>query len=167
MAKRTVSAMKCDDVRAIMEETGERGAPEGVLTHLSSCASCAEWLKDWRTMAEGFQLLSQDAGPEPSWGFSERVVRRLNESAEAQRGAADLIERAGRRVVWATLAMTLAAVLALVVPSSGPVRAASEPEDLMVQSQNTSVQSYSIVDPDSTDDPATNAVPAVNTRETK
>jgi hypothetical protein len=150
--------MTCDDVRAILEETGERAAPEGVLAHLSSCATCAEWLKDWRTMTEGFRLLAQDVGPEPSWGFAERVVRRLDDSVDPLRGAVDLIERAGRRVVWATFAMTLAAVLALIVPSSGPVRAASEPEYLLVQPQSASGQNEQILDVDNVDDSASQAV---------
>lgn len=115
-------------------------------------------------MAEGFRLLAQDAGPEPSWGFSGRVVRRLNELAEAERGAAALIERAGRRVVWATLALTLTAVLALVVPSSGPVRAASEPEYLLAQPAAASGQSYEIVDVGNGDDSTPQATqPAVST----
>lgn len=147
--------MQCDDVRAILEERGERGAPEGALSHLSSCTLCAEWLKDWRMMSEGFRLLAQDAGPEPSWGFAERVVRRLDEPAEPRRGAADPIERAGRRVVWATLTLTLTAVLALIVPSSGPVRAASEPEYLLVQPQGNLSQSEQILDVDNVDESAT------------
>ncbi len=110
-------------------------------------------------MTEGFRLLAQDAVPEPSWGFSERVARRLNESAQAERGAADLIERAGRRVVWATLALTLTAVLALVVPSSGPVRAATEPEYLVAQPATASGQNYEIVDVDNGDDATPRATP--------
>jgi hypothetical protein len=78
----------------------------------------------------------------------------VDESAETQRGVADLIERAGRRVVWATFALTLTAVLALVVPSSGPVRAASEPEYLLVQPQVASSQNYQILDVDNVDDSA-------------
>lgn len=146
--------MKCDDVRTILEETGVRAAPEGVLAHVSSCALCAAWLKDWRTMTEGFRLLAQDAGPEPSWGFAERVVRRLDDSADPWRGAMDLFERAGRRVVWATLALTLTAVLALIVPSSGPVRAANEPEYLLVQPQGASSQNEQLLDVDNVDDTA-------------
>lgn len=146
--------MTCDDVRAILEETGESAAPESVRAHVAACGLCAEWLKDWRTMTEGFHLLARDVGPEPSWGFAERVVRRLDDSVNPLRGAADLVERAGRRVVWATLAMTFAAVMALIVPSSGPVRAASEPEYLLVQPQGISGPNEQILDVDNIDDTA-------------
>jgi anti-sigma-K factor RskA len=159
--------MKCDDVRTILEETRDRNAPEAALTHLASCALCAEWWQEWQMMTEGFRLLSADAGPEPSWGFSERVLRRLQETAEAARGGADLIERAGRRVVWATLALTLTAVLALVVPSSGPVRAASEPDSLVVQTQASSSDSYPIVEVDNTDNSAAQTVTPPAARENK
>jgi predicted anti-sigma-YlaC factor YlaD len=159
--------MKCDEVREFLEENGNRNAPESVLTHLASCAECDEWWRDWQTMAEGFRLLSRESGPEPSWGFSERVVRRLGESVEAERRGADLIERAGRRVLWATLALTLTAVLALVVPSSGPVRAASEPDYLIAQPQATTNESYQIVDVDNTDNSTTQAVAPASAGEKK
>lgn len=150
--------MKCDEVRVFLEESRESGVPEAARSHLASCADCAQWWRDWQMMADGFRLLSMDEGPEPSWGFSERLVRRLGESVESARAGADLLERAGRRVVWATLALTLTAVLALVVPSSGPVRAATEPEYLLVQPLPASNQNSQVLDLESSDDSTPPAV---------
>lgn len=147
--------MRCEDIRIILEEVRGQDAPESVRTHLVSCAECARWWQEWRLMSAGFGLLAQEAVPEPSWGFSERVLRRLEEASEGRRGAADFLERAGQRVVWATLVVTLTVVLALVVPSSGPVRAASEPESLLAQPQVASMQNYPIIDVDNADIPAT------------
>jgi hypothetical protein len=143
--------MRCEDVRTILEEVRSEDAPDSVRPHLASCAECATWWQGWRLVSAGFKALSQETVPEPSWGFSERVVRRLQEAGEAGRGAADFLERAGRRVVWATLGVTLAVVLALVVPSSGPVRASSEPEYLLAQPQVASTQSYPIVEVENID----------------
>ncbi len=159
--------MKCDDVRVILEESRDRGVPEAVQSHLASCADCAQWWRDWQMLAQGFRLLSEDAGPEPSWGFSERLVRRLGESVESVRAGADLLERAGRRVVWATLALTLTAVLALVVPSSGPVRAATEPEYLLVQPLSAPNQNSQVVDLESGDNSAPQAVLPASSSEQK
>ncbi len=150
--------MKCDEVRVILEESQERNVPEAAQSHLASCADCAQWWRDWQMLEKGFRLLSMDKGPEPSWGFSERLVRRLGESVENVRAGADLLERAGRRVVWATLALTLTAVLALVVPSSGPVRAATEPEYLLVQPLSASNQNSHVVDLETSEDSAPQAV---------
>jgi hypothetical protein len=150
--------MRCDDVRIILGEVRGGKAPQDVLAHLSTCAACAKWARQWRVMGAGFQALAQESIPEPSWGFPQRVVRRLQEAAESGKTAADFVERAGRRVVWATLAVTLAMILALLVPSSGPIRAASEPDNLVVASS----QNYSVIDVDSADTSATApALPAV------
>ncbi len=157
--------MKCDEVRAFLEESQDRNAPE-VRNHLSSCADCAQWWRDWQVFEQGFRLLAADAGPEPSWGFAERLVRRLGESSEGQRNG-ELIERAGRRVVWATLALTLTAILALVIPSSGPVRAASEPEYLLVQPQTVSSTNYEVVDVDNSDDSSPQAALPATSSERK
>jgi hypothetical protein len=142
--------MRCDDVRIMLEEVRSENAPDDVRTHLASCAECAEWWREWRLVSAGFKMLSREEVPEPSWGFPERVVRRLKDAAAAGRPA-EFFERAGRRVVWATLVVTLTVVLSLVVPSSGPVRAASEPEYLSTQYQVSSTQNYPIIDPDYAD----------------
>jgi hypothetical protein len=151
--------MRCDDVRTILEEVRGQEAPDSVREHLASCAGCAEWWRGWRLVSAGFRALSLDSVPEPSWGFPERVLRRLQKAAAEGKTAADFVERAGRRVVWATLCVTLAVLLALVVPPSGPVRAASEPDNLMVAA--TSTQNYSVIDLDSADISTPPVQPAV------
>jgi hypothetical protein len=152
-----VSPMRCEVVRMILEELRSGDAPDSVRGHLASCTQCAEWWQAWRMVSAGFRALSREAVPEPSWGFSERVVRRLQEAGEAGKSAADFLERAGRRVVWATLGVTLTVLLALVVPSSGPVRAASEPDYLLAQPQLASTQNYPIIEVENVDtaEPAT------------
>jgi hypothetical protein len=150
MARRTVNVMKCDDIRTMLEELEGGAAPEAARAHLAACRDCAEWWRDWRMMTAGFKSLAQETVPEPSWGFPERVVRRLQDSAGG-RGTVDFFERAGRRVVWATLLVTLMAVLALIVPSSGPVRAESDPEYLSTRYQAPLTQNYPIVDIDNSD----------------
>ena len=151
MAGRKVIPMRCEDVRTILEEVRGPDAPESVRTHLASCATCAEWWRDWRLLSAGFRALSRETVPEPSWGFPDRVVRRLQQATEAGSVAADLLEKAGRRVVWATLGVTLAVLLALVVPPSGPVRAANDPDNLLVQQQVASTQTYPVVEIDNSD----------------
>ena len=151
--------MRCDDVRSILEEIRGQEAPDSVREHLASCADCAEWWRALRVVSAGFRALAQDSVPEPSWGFPERVLRRIQEAAGQRKTAADFLERAGRRVVWATLGVTLAVLLALVVPPSGPVRASSEPDNLVVAT--TSTQNYSVIDVDNADISTPPVQPAV------
>ena len=77
------------------------------------------------------------------------MLGRIQEAAGQRKTAADFLERAGRRVVWATLGVTLAVLLALVVPPSGPVRAVSEPENLVVATNSS--ENYSVIDVDNSD----------------
>ncbi len=78
---------------------------------IATCAWCAQ----------GFSLLRQEEAPAPSLGFAERLVRQLGEMSRVP-SMADFFERVGRRFVYATLALTLLALLALALPSTGPVR---------------------------------------------
>jgi hypothetical protein len=151
--------MRCDDVRTILEEVRGPEAPESVREHLASCAECAEMWRASRVVNAGFRVLARDSGPEPSWGFPQRVLRRIQEAAGQSKTAADFLERAGRRVVWATLGVTLAVLLALVVPPSGPVRASSEPDNLVVATAST--ENYSVIDVDNSDISTPAVQPAV------
>jgi hypothetical protein len=85
----------------------------------------------------GFHLLQREEAPEPSLGFAERLVRRLGEVSKAP-SVADFFELAGRRFVYATLALTLLALLALAVPSTGPVQSLSA-ADIQVPAQEASL----------------------------
>jgi hypothetical protein len=57
-------------------------------------------------------------------GFAERLVRQLGELGRAP-SVAEFFERVGRRFVYATLALTFLTLLALALPSTGPVRGLS------------------------------------------
>ena len=44
--------------------------------HLAGCADCR---REWHAYAAAWQVLAGDKGIEPSFGFAERTLRRLNE----------------------------------------------------------------------------------------
>ena len=159
--------MRCDDVRAILEEIRSDEVPDSVRGHLAGCAECSGWWRERRLVSAGFRALGEEPAPEPSFGFPARVLRRLEEAADAGRGVADFWERAGRRVVWATLLVTLTVLLALVLPSSGPVRGPDEAEFLLARPEVATVRSEPIIGVDSREifDPA--PVPAGVEREKK
>lgn|ERR1017187_5732000 len=45
-------------------------------THLVGCADCR---REWEAYAAAWQALARDEGIEPSFGFAERTLRRLND----------------------------------------------------------------------------------------
>lgn len=143
--------MRCDDVRVILGESPTGEVPENVRGHLDGCAECSSWWREWRMVSAGFRALAAETVPEPSLEFSRRVLRRLEEGAEPRWGAGDFFERAGRRVVWATLLVTLTLLLAIVLPSSGPVRGPGESEFLLAGSEVATVRTQPIIDMDSVD----------------
>jgi hypothetical protein len=121
--------MRCQDVRKILEE-GSHGNRQ-VEEHLRGCPGCAEVAGDWQILRSGFKALRLEEPPPASWGFAERLLRRLG--AAAERPSEELMELAGRRIVYATLLITLLALLGLVVPSSGPLRAGRTAEVLVAR----------------------------------
>jgi len=114
--------MDCKDLRERVDEwwAGER-SPE-VRAHLASCPACEAYLRNARLVRAGFLVLAEEPAPEPSLGFATRLVRALGETAEG-RAAEEFLERVGRRFVYATSLLTLLALLALMLPASGPFRA--------------------------------------------
>jgi len=48
--------------------------------HLAGCADCR---REWEAYASAWQVLARDEGIEPSFGFAERTLRRLNEGLDA------------------------------------------------------------------------------------
>ena len=124
--------MHCEEWRdRLVESWGEALTPE-MERHASECAACRERLRDQRLIITGFRSLRLEPAPEPSVGFSERLVRRLAEVG-GRSGVGDFFELIGRRFVYATLALTFLALLALVLPSAGPVRGVSA--DLLMPAQ--------------------------------
>ncbi len=119
--------MHCDAVREILEEVSPSEISGPVREHLTRCANCAAHARQWRLVNAGFQVLKEETTPEPTLGFAARLVRRLDE-AHMPSPAEAFLERVGRRVLYATLLMTFALLLALALPSSGPLRGPSVSE---------------------------------------
>ena len=131
--------MRCEDVREHADEIWAGEIPAEVRLHLASCPACAKYLRDMRLVRTGFRLLSEDQAPEPTLGFAARLVRRLGEASE-QNAREAFFEYVGRRFVYATLVLAMFLVLALVVPSTGPVRALTTPDLLMAEQEADTVR---------------------------
>ena len=129
--------MRCNDVRERLDILWEGQQPGELREHLAQCAACSRYHRDLRLVRAGFHLLKQEEVPEPSLGFAERLVRQLGEISKAP-NVADFFERVGRRFVYATLALALLAVLALALPSTGPVQSLSA-ADIQVPAQEASL----------------------------
>jgi hypothetical protein len=96
-------------------------------------------LRDAHLAQAGFRALAEEAVPEASLGFASRLVRRLLEWEE--KGArSQFFETVGRRFVYATLALTLALLLSLALPTSGPVRGVTGADFLGLQNNIQSSQ---------------------------
>lgn len=129
--------MVCKDVEEILAETGPEGFPPPLREHVAGCPGCGVLVRDWRLVRAGFLALAQEPAPEASWGFAARLVRRLQEARVRGGMAADFFERAGRRVVFATLLLALTALIGLALPSSGPLRGPATPEAYLAPPENT------------------------------
>jgi anti-sigma factor RsiW len=114
--------MRCEEVRNRLVEVWPQEAPEPVRGHLATCAKCRLYARDWERVRAGFAALAAEPAPEPSWGFKERVLRRLEEAPDTVGFAEEFFERAGRRVVYAAGVLALMLLLVMAVPSSGPLR---------------------------------------------
>jgi hypothetical protein len=117
-------AMRCDDIRNRLDDLWEGGESPEFLAHLAECSVCAGYHRDLQRVSSGFRLLRREEIVKPSVGFAERLVRQLGELGRAP-SVADFFERVGRRFVYATLILTFLALLALALPSTGPVRGLS------------------------------------------
>jgi hypothetical protein len=129
--------MRCDDIRDRIDVLWDGEQPSEVREHLAECAPCSAYQRDLCLVRAGFRLWKWDKGPVPSVGFAERLVRQLGEMSNAP-GVADFFERVGRRFVYATLALTLLALLALAVPATGPLQALTA-ADIQVSAQEASL----------------------------
>jgi|GEM_PF-434839 len=125
--------MRCDAVRKTVED-GMARTP-AVQVHIESCSGCKEYLRKWETLQSGLVAMRDDEPPEPSIGFTIRLMRRLeNASPEFQFGP-QFIDQIGRRVVYATLMVALMLAMILALPSSGPFRSSGISESVFVQTQ--------------------------------
>ena len=158
--------MRCDAVRQMVEEGMKR--PPAVEVHITSCSACKEYLRQWEIVQAGLVALRGEEPPEPSIGFTMRVMRRLeNTSAEFQ-FRQQFIDQIGRRIVYATLMVALMLLLVLILPSSGPYRSSGVSESILVQAQVATLSSEQILGvdgidsgdvPDSSPAPATSGSP--------
>ena len=114
--------MRCEEVRKSLLEGWSQDVEEPARTHLSACKECRLYARDLGLLRGGFQALAQELVPEPSWGFAERLLRRLEEGADTPNLAEEFFERVGRRVVYVAGTLALVLILVLAVPSSGPLR---------------------------------------------
>ncbi len=129
--------MRCDDIYDRLDTLWEGGETAEVRQHLTQCAPCARYHRDLRLVRAGFHLWRREKVVEPSLGFAERLVRQLGEMGKAP-SVADFFERVGRRFVYATLVLTFLALLALALPSTGPVRGLSV-ADIQMPAQEASL----------------------------
>jgi len=127
--------MNCRELRELVTQVWEGELPAQAREHLSGCATCASYWRGARLVQAGFRALAEETAPEPSLGFASRLLRRLEEWEEKAAPSA-FFETVGRRFVYATLALTLALLLSLTLPNSGPLRGVAGADFLGLQSPN-------------------------------
>jgi anti-sigma factor RsiW len=141
--------MRCEKIREVVERHTAQEVPAAVREHLAACPACGAYARDWRLVRGGLRALAGEPVPEASLGFRARLVRRLEEARETGSVADEFVERVGRRVVFATLLLALTVLLALVLPSAGPVRGAAAAADLFpAQSEIALAENDPIFAPD-------------------
>jgi len=126
--------MRCEQARDILIEN-PAAAP--VREHLGQCPACQSFAKDLDLLQGGFQALAVAPIPEPSIGFSTRVLRRLVESPVPN--PADFFETIGRRVVCAASLVALIFLMALALPTSGPFRGPTAAEFTLARPEAGSI----------------------------
>lgn len=131
--------MDCKDIRDLVSDLGAGALSPEAREHVSKCVGCGGVLRDARLVHAGFRALAEEAVPEASFGFASRLVRRLEEWKE-KGSRSEFFETVGRRFVYATLALTLALLLGLVLPTSGPVRGVAGADFLGMQAESQSSQ---------------------------
>jgi hypothetical protein len=131
--------MDCKEIRDLVSELWGDELPGEAREHLSKCAGCEVFWRDARLVQAGFRALAEEAVPEASLGFASRLLRRVQEWEE-QGARSEFFEAVGRRFVYATLALTLALLLSLALPTSGPVRGVAGADFLGLQSHNQAWQ---------------------------
>jgi len=127
--------MTCNEIRDWVSERWGEELPLEAREHVSQCAACETYWHNARLLQAGFRALAGEEAPEASLGFAPRLIRRLLEW-EARGAQSEFFETVGRRFVYATLALTLALLLSLALPTSGPVRGVAGADFLGLQSHS-------------------------------
>jgi hypothetical protein len=141
--------MRCDAVRQIVE-VGRARTP-AVEVHVESCAGCREYLRRWERVRAGLVALRAEEPPEPTLGFTTRLMRRIENSQVGFPFGQQIFDQIARRVVYATLMVALTLALILALPSSGPLRSSGISESVLVQTQVATVSNEQILGVDGVD----------------
>ncbi len=155
--------MRCEGTREILEESRTQEVPAAIKVHLASCSSCQAYAREWQVLRAGFRVLAEKQVPEASLGFSARLVRRLQDTADPLRSKVHYLEQAGRRFVYAASLLTLMLGLGLVLPSSGPLRGPTNADLYLAQTEVTPAENDPLLAPDWQDN--RDAIPADPTSE--
>jgi predicted anti-sigma-YlaC factor YlaD len=131
--------MRCTRIRQSLDAENLNANPPAIEKHLAVCSDCRWYAAKWAKVTQGMKLLAEEPIVEPSIGFSQRVLRRLE-----QETGREFLENAGRRVVYAALVLVLFLFLAMILPSSGPVRRAPTLETYWPQEESVAAENYQI-----------------------
>ena len=147
--------MRCKEAQDILISGGTDAR---VSDHLQVCPVCKVFAHDWEDLQEGWHALAARPSPEPSWGFAQRVLRRLEELPARAGAEENFFERVGRRVVYAASFLALILLIALALPSSGPLRGPMPTEVIVAQSDRLNLAGSVFTD-DTADSPEVNPMP--------
>ena len=134
--------MRCRHARRlILEESGSRSSE--IAEHLAACQDCSAYSRHWNQLRRGLGRIAADPAPAPTFGFAQRVSRRLPEALGVERAGEAFLERTGRRFVYAALLATLVLFLVLLVPRTSPVRSSEAAVEIeLAQPEASAAQNY-------------------------
>lgn len=141
--------MRCDAVRRIVEENMTK--TPAVEAHVDSCSACKEYLRKWAALRAGLVALRAEEPPEPSIGFTTRLMRRLESVPAEYPLGYQFTDQIAKRIVYATLMVVLALGLLLALPSSGPLRSSGISESILVQNQVATLANEQVLGVDGAD----------------
>lgn len=141
--------MRCDAVRQVLEENLTR--TPAVEAHVDSCAGCKDYLRKWEALHASLIALRKEAPPEPSFGFTTRLMRRLESPPAEFPLGYPVMDQIARRIVYATLMVALVLGLLLALPSSGPLRSSGISESVLVQNQVATLANEEVLGVDGVD----------------
>ena len=105
--------MRCGEARIrLSEQPKQEALPTEVISHVRRCPDCGRYQAGLRVWEQGVELLGQETAPALSTTFWREFEARLNEESNRW-GFDEIMERIGRRVVWATGIITALVALGL------------------------------------------------------